>query len=463
LGGGQMTQEDQGRLVSVNPATGETVGEVEVTPIGEIPSAVERARAAQASWAALDVQERAQCVLRAEEGLQRRVDALARWTSEEMGKPYRNAKGEASFAANHLRSLVEEVVQALKEDSMERGGIRSTVVRDPMGVAVCISPWNFPVLMPHQQLIPALVAGNAVLFKPSEETPLTGACYAEALQEVLPEGLLQVVHGDERQGKALVASSVDLIVFTGSREAGKDILGVASRDLKRVILELGGKDPLLVLESADLEKAARFAVKNSFRNTGQVCVSTERIYVHEKVHDEFLARLCDGASQLTVGDPQCEETDLGPMVHEHQKSQVLAQVEEALREGARVAWQGPPAEGSFLSPIVMDRVRHDMGIAQHETFGPVACVVSVTSDEQALHFANDTRFGLGAVVFGGATEAREMGRRLQAGMVGVNQGLASAGSTPWVGARESGYGFHSGPEGHRQFTQVRVIHESLDV
>lgn len=449
-------------LASVNPANGEVVGEVLVTAVSDVPGRVVRARQAQAAWARVPIRERARRILEAHEGLSERLEELARLASEEMGKPLRSARGEASIAVKSFRSHVDEVVDALQESTFERKGIRTTMVRDPVGVTVCITPWNFPILMPHQQLVPALVAGNAVLFKPSEETPLTGACYAEALQAVLPEGLLQVVHGDETQGKALVAADVDLIVFTGSREAGKHILAVASRDLKRVILELGGKDPLLVLESADVERAARFAVTNSFRNSGQVCVSTERIYVHERVHDAFLAQLCEGAAGLTVGDPSLEGTDLGPMVHERQKALVLAQVQDALEEGARVAWQGGEGSGCFLSPIVMDQVTHDMRIARHETFGPVACVIAVASDDEALRLANDTRFGLGAVVFGEAGSAREIGRRLQAGMVGVNQGLKSAGSTPWVGARESGYGFHSGPEGHRQFTQVRVIHESLE-
>lgn len=456
-----MTTNDGEVLASINPANGEVVGEVVVTAISTLPEVVGRARKAQSLWSKLSIQERAHQILEAEAALGARLDELARLASEEMGKPLRSARGEAALVAKSLRSHVDEAVAALEEETMERKGIRTTVVRDPMGVTVCITPWNFPILMPHQQLIPSLVAGNAVLFKPSEETPLTGACYAEVLQAVLPEGLLHVIHGDETQGKALVASDVDLIVFTGSREAGKHILAVASRDLKRVILELGGKDPLLVLESADVEKAAQFAVTNSFRNSGQVCVSTERIYVHESVHDAFLEHLCDGAARLTVGDPSLETTDLGPMVHERQKTLVLQQVGDALGEGARVAWQGEEGSGSFLSPIVLDQVTHEMRIARRETFGPVACVIAVASDEEALRLANDTRFGLGAVVFGEAGSAQKIGRRLQAGMVGINQGLKSAGSTPWVGARESGYGFHSGPEGHRQFTQVRVIHESL--
>ncbi|MGM0575229.1 MAG: aldehyde dehydrogenase family protein [Myxococcota bacterium] len=449
-------------LTSRNPATSQTVGSVAITELSEIESSVAAARAAQPAWAGLPVEERASILLEAGAILEERADEIGRLATQEMGKPLRQARGEARHAASTFPRTVEEIVAALRPTVLESDSVRSTVYRDPYGVVACIAPWNFPVLMPHQQILPALAAGNAVVFKPSEHTPLTGQAYADALMEVLPAGVLQVVHGADAQGVALVAADVDLIVFTGSAEAGKHIVASASKALKRVILELGGKDPLIVLDDADVANAARFATRNSFGNAGQVCISTERIYALPSVAGELLDAVIDNARALTVGDGMDEATDVGPMVSEEQRDHVLAQVREAVADGARIAWRGEAPSGNFIAPIVLADVTHDMRIAREETFGPVACFVAVTDEEDAIRKANDSPFGLGAVVYGESARARRVARRLNAGMVGVNQGLSHAPGAPWVGARESGYGFHSGPDGHRQFTQARVVSEPRD-
>jgi len=452
---------DMAMLKSINPATNEVVGEVPLTDPATIPTMVEAARKAQHAWGAMPFQERAAILLKAAALLTQRAEDIGRLITQEMGKPLKEAVGEASLCASLVASDLEEIESALAPETLESGKTRSTVYRDPFGVAACITPWNFPVLMPHQEVLPALAAGNAVLFKPSEETPLTGQAYADAFISVLPDNVLQVVHGAEAQGKALVASNVDLIVFTGSRDAGKHILAEASKGLKRVILELGGKDPLIVLEDADLTAAAKFASKNGFRNAGQVCVSTERIYVHESVHGDFVEALAKKAGELKVGDGLEQGTTMGPLVHQRQRDHVQKQVEGALAQGAQTAWQGEAPGGNFLPPTILTQVTHDMAIARDETFGPVVCVTSVKDEAEAVQKANDTPYGLGAVVFGEQEHARKVARKLTAGMVGVNQGLAGAPGAPWVGARESGYGFHSGRDGHRQFAQVRVINEAL--
>jgi acyl-CoA reductase-like NAD-dependent aldehyde dehydrogenase len=449
------------KLDSRNPGTGEIVGSVDVTPVAEIPAFVARARAALEDWSALSVEERCERLQPAAEHLLARVDELGALMSDEMGKPIREASGEVKAIGKGLADELAEIREALQPEVKEKKGIRSTLHRDPFGVAACVTPWNFPMLMPHNQVLPALAAGNVVIMKPSEKTPLCGQAYADAFLPGLPDGVLQIVQGDGAQGRALVAADVDLVVFTGSREAGKHILGEASKGLKRVILELGGKDPLIVLDDADVDAAAKFAARNGFRNAGQVCVSTERIYVQPRVHDEFIDNLVSMARDLTVGDALDPGTRVGPMVDAGQKAHVVAQVEQALADGAQVAYRGEKTDGNFLAPIVLTDVTHEMGIARDETFGPVVCVMRATDDEQAVRLANDTRFGLGAVVYGEADHARQIARRLSAGMIGVNQGLSTAGGMPWVGAQESGYGFHSGPDGHRQFTQARVVNERL--
>jgi succinate-semialdehyde dehydrogenase / glutarate-semialdehyde dehydrogenase len=238
---------------------------------------------------------------------------------------------------------------------------------------------------------------------------------------------------------------------------GKHILREASGDLKRVVLELGGKDPLVVLADADVEAAAKFAAWNSFRNAGQVCVATERIFVVEDIADEFEEALGRVASAMKVGSGE-EDPDVGPMVNARQRDHVLAQLRAAVEEGARVVAGGDGHRDNFVTPTVLADVTDDMDIATRETFGPVACVSRVSSENEAVERANATRFGLGAVVFGRDEEkADAVARRLKAGMIGVNRSPGGAVGTPWVGARESGFGFHKSKEGHRQFTQTRVV------
>jgi succinate-semialdehyde dehydrogenase/glutarate-semialdehyde dehydrogenase len=311
--------------------------------------------------------------------------------------------------------------------------------------------------MPSWTIIPSLAAGNTVVFKPSEETPLCGQAYADVLNEVLPSDALIVVHGADEQGKAIVGSDVDMIAFTGSREVGKHILREASGALKRVVLELGGKDPLIVLDDANLEEAAKFAAYNSFRNAGQACISTERIFVLDSVADDFEKALAGIASAMTVG-PGIHGPDVGPMVNARQRDHVLRQLEAAVASGAKVLAGGSGHHDNYVTPTVLTNVSDDMDIAREETFGPVACVMRVKSVDEAIERANDTDFGLVAVVFGGDQgKAEAVARRLTAGMIGVNRAIHGAAGTPWVGARQSGFEFHKSKDGHRQFTQTRVV------
>jgi acyl-CoA reductase-like NAD-dependent aldehyde dehydrogenase len=444
-------------LESTNPANGEPIGRVPVTPPGAVGAIVERARAAQAAWNELGCEGRARLLAAAGQAIGERADKLGHLVTTEMGKPLAEAIGEVKSCADGTPDTLREVAEAIAPEVKDDGRVRSTIYHDPFGVCACIAPWNFPFAMPHWMVLPALATGNTVILKPSEQTPLTGQAYADLLNEFLPPEVLQVVHGDEAQGAALVAADLDLIAFTGSRAAGKHIMAAAAPRLKRVILELGGKDPLLVLEDADLALAAKFAARNSFRNAGQVCVSTERIYVDKKVADRFVNLLVEEAAKLPVGSGLDKNTRVGPMVSTGQRDHVLRQIDRAVAMGAQVAHGGGGHHGNFVMPTVLVGVRPDMPIAQEETFGPVACVTTVESDDEAVRLANDTPYGLGAVVFGAPERAARVARRLNAGMIGVNQSVGGARGTPWVGARESGYGFHSSVEGHRQFCQVRVV------
>ncbi len=443
-------------LVSRNPADGTVVGEVPITPVDEIPGIVARSRAAQKAWRAMPIEERARCIAAAGPEIVERSEELGRLLTREMGKPLGMAIGEVRSCGKGLDDEVSEIVEALAPEVLEDERTHTTLYRDPFGVCAAITPWNFPMSMPHWLAIPALVAGNTVVLKPSEETPLIAQAWADIVMKHLPEDVLIVIHGDEAQGRALVAAEVDMVGFTGSRAAGAHILSAAGKDLKRVLLELGGKDPLVVLEDADVDRAARFAARNSFRNSGQVCVSTERIYVAEPIREAFTSKLVEAARALKIGDGLQDGTDLGPMINARQKGHVVNQVRDAVQSGATLAFGTVEADGNFLGPVVLTDVDHSMGIMRDETFGPVAAVQGFSDADEAVQLANDTPYGLGAIVFGEG-EVDAVARRLDAGMIGVNRSIGGASGSPWVGAKQSGYGFHSGPHGHRQFTQVRIV------
>ena len=448
-------------LRSINPATGEVVGELPVTPLDEVQNAVDRARAAQPAWGASGLEGRAATLGKTAEIFAERVQEHGELITKEMGKPLKEALGEAKSLGWSLADEVDEMAAALAPDVIEDGRVRSTVYHDPLGVVGAITPWNFPMSMPSWMVLPALAAGNSVVFKPSEETPLCGQAYADVLNDVLPPDVLIVIHGADDQGKALVRSDVDMIAFTGSREVGKQIMREASGTLKRVVLELGGKDPMIVLEDADIAKAAKFAAVNSFRNAGQVCVSTERIFVLASIASEFEQALTELASAMKLGDG-LDGADVGPMVNARQRDHVLSQVDAAVADGATVLTGADGHHDNFVTPTVLTGVTEEMDIGRVETFGPIACVTRVSSVDEAVERANDTHFGLGAVVFGGDEErAAAVARRLTAGMIGVNRPPGGAVGTPWVGARESGFGFHKSKDGHRQFAQTRVLTRPL--
>jgi acyl-CoA reductase-like NAD-dependent aldehyde dehydrogenase len=446
------------QLVSINPSTGDTVGTVEVTPVERVDDVVSAARRAQPAWEALGSRGRADLLLLAADEFLDRAEELGELLSREMGKPLREAIGEVRSCGAALAEELDEMVAALEPEVLEDGRTRTVLMHDPLGVAAAITPWNFPISMPHWMVLPALVAGNSVVLKPSEETPLIGAAYVEILGRGLPKDVLTVLHGGEAQGRALVNADVDLIAFTGSRAAGQQIMAAAAGGLKRLILELGGKDPLVVLADADVSRAARFAARNSFRNAGQVCVSTERIYVLEEVADEFEAQLVQQLAEFPVGDGLDSAHAVGPMINGTQASHVRRQVAEAMEAGAQLLGGGQSLSGNFVQPTVLTGLNHTMDIMKTETFGPVACVVRCATEAEAVRLANDSVYGLGAVVFGAdEAHAASVARKIRAGMVGVNRGVGGAQGSPWVGAKQSGLGFHGGPHGHRQFTQARIV------
>ncbi|MCP3920004.1 MAG: aldehyde dehydrogenase [bacterium] len=446
---------------NLDPATGELLAEIPITTPTDLDAAVARARAAQLAWAETPPEERFARLARAGEKLAERKGQLGELVTYEMGKTKRSAVGEVQGYATGIPRMLAEVAEAIEPQSFEGTASDTVLVRDPHGVVAAITPWNFPFGMPLEILIPALATGNTVVFKPSELVPQTGAALAEILADELPAGVLETVQGAGDVGARLVAADVDMVGFVGSRETGMKIMESASRGLKRLVLELGGKDPMIVFADADLDAAAESAVQHSLRNTGQVCCSVERVYVADTVADDFEKLVVSKAREWKHGNGFQDGVKMGPMVSEEQRGKVAAQVDEAVRDGARLLLGGEPdgRPGYFYPATVLADVEASQRISYEETFGPVVSLTTFSgSEEEGVRLANDTPYGLGANVWTGDAElGRRVARRIRAGQVGVNRYLTGASGTPWVGARQSGFGFLGGVEGHRQFTTPKSI------
>ncbi len=440
-------------LTSYDPSNGTPIGEVALTDIAAMDGIVARAHAASKAWQKLPISERVARLERAYAGLQPHQDEMAVLLSQEMGKDIARSSGEVNGTIYGGPYLAQEAQAALQATQPDRG---TTVEYRPLGVVAVISPWNYPLAMANNLIVPALVAGNAVVFKPSEETPLIAHVLVEHLNAVLPADLLQIVHGDGEQGQALVESDVNLIAFTGSQATGRKIMAAAASQMKRLVMELGGNDPMIVLHDADIDGAARFAVGSSFENAGQMCISTERIYVDARIADAFEKRVVQLAAAYTVGPWNQSGVNIGPIINAKQHATIVEHIRDAEAQGARILLGGAQQTAPYITPTVIADMTPAMRMEQQETFGPVVAISRFATIEEAIARANDSIYGLGATVFGGA-QAAAVADQLEAGMVGVNQGVGGGGGAPWVGAKQSGFGFHGSAEGHRLFAQVRVM------
>jgi acyl-CoA reductase-like NAD-dependent aldehyde dehydrogenase len=440
-------------LKSYDPSNGELLGELPVSDQQQISDTLRQAKVAVKSWKQLSTVERVQLIKAAYEQIKPESNRLSQLLSQEMGKDIRRASGEVDGAIFSGTYIADSAMAALQTRNLDYG---TALHYKALGVVAVISPWNYPVMMANNLIVPALVAGNCVILKPSEETPLIAQAFFEHLVKHLPQGVFNIIHGDGQVGEYLVDSAVDLIAFTGSQAVGKKIMARAAPQLKRLVMELGGNDPMIVMADANIEQAARFAVASSFENAGQMCTSTERVYVDESIADQFEQKIVALAAQYKVGAWDEPGVNIGPIINAKQHGKILEHIRDAEEKGASVLLGGMKQPDRYIHPTVISNLSSDMRMEQEETFGPIVAISRYSNIEQAIERANDSDYGLGAVVFG-AAGAEAVANQLEAGMIGINQGPGGAGDAPWVGAKQSGFGFHGSDEGHRQFAQVSVM------
>jgi acyl-CoA reductase-like NAD-dependent aldehyde dehydrogenase len=463
-----------------NPATGEVIGHVPDVGADAVAELARRGRAAQPAWEALGFEGRGRVLRRAQRWLLDNAERVIETIVSETGKTWEDAQAaELAYGASAFGFWAKQAPRYLADERVRSASVfvkgKRLVLRyRPLGLIGVIGPWNYPLTNSFGDCIPALAAGNSVILKPSEVTPLTSLLLAEGLRRSgLPADVLQVATGRGATGEAVV-DAVDMVMFTGSTETGRRVMGRAARTLTPVALELGGKDPMIVLSDADLERAANAAVYYAMLNTGQTCISVERVYVEAPVYDAFVAKVTDKARALRHGVPAGPgSVEVGAMTHAPQVDVVERHVQDARAKGARVLVGGARGTraGQWFEPTVLADVDHDMAIMREETFGPTLPIMKVASADEAVRLANDSAYGLSASVFSGdAARGEAIARRLEAGSVCVNDALVNyyALELPMGGAKASGLGYRHGAGGIRKFTQhqallVSRIHPRRDV
>ena len=458
------------KIASINPATGEVLRELNCCDEPEIVAAVERARAAQSEWANLGVKKRLTIIRAFQHNLHARKAEIAEAITREAGKPVAEALvTEVLVVLDAARFLIENAYPLLRDEPLPHGNLATKLktgrlVREPHGVIGIISPWNYPFSIPATETLAALVAGNAVVLKPSELTPLVALELASLLRASgVPQDVFQVVVGEGAAGAALVRAAIDKLVFTGSVGTGKRIAAAAAERLLPVVLELGGKDPMLVLDDADIDVASSAAVWGAFVNAGQACLSVERCYVHRSVYEEFVNLCAEKAKKLRVGNGMDPITDVGPMIHERQVQTVESHVKDAERSGARLLCGGsrlPDIGPNFYAPTVLAEVTHEMRIMREETFGPVLPIMAFAADSEAIRLANDSEYGLAASIFTRDSDRGErLARRVHAGTVMVNDTISCFGisEAPHGGVKASGVGRTHGRLGLEEMVRVKYL------
>lgn len=456
------------KLQSINPTTEESIGEFELYSEEMISDAVEKARKSFKKWKNTDISERENIIKNFSNILTEKKNEIAELITKEMGKPIIESEGEVNEVPGLIEWFLKEIRNIIQDENikLDVDDVSAKVKFEPVGVVGLITPWNFPVSTPLWKIIPALLTANTVVFKPSELSAFCGLKIGEMLKQAgLPEGIFNTITGDGTTGQHLVSSRVNMVSFTGSSAAGKDVASRAGKGLKKVVLELGGSDPCIIFDDVIFEQAVNAALFGRFLNCGQVCTAAKRIFVDRKIYNSFLEKFVEKVKALKVSDPLEKGTEIGPIVSEKQLKNLETQVKDAINKGAKLPCGGKRLErkGYFYEPTVLTNITDDMLVAKEEVFGPIASVFSFNSVEEAIKMANNTKYGLGASVWTEDNKkAEKVANGIESGMVWINEFGTPYPQCPQGGVKESGIGRELSKYGVLEFCNMKTIVNSKD-
>ncbi|WP_411701844.1 NAD-dependent succinate-semialdehyde dehydrogenase [Corynebacterium sp. LaCa97] len=464
--GGEWRDSTSGETFDVeNPATGETLATLSSANSDDAIAALDAACAVQDDWTRTTPRERAEILRRAFDLVQERADEFAALMTLEMGKPFAEAKGEVTYGGEFLRWFSEEAVRDYgRAATVPEGTLRMITRRKPVGPCLLITPWNFPLAMATRKVAPAVAAGCTMVLKPAKLTPLTAQYFAQTMIDAgLPKGVLNVVAGKSASAISeplLADDRLRKLSFTGSTPVGRTLLKGAADNVLRTSMELGGNAPFIVFEDADIDQAVQGAMGAKMRNIGEACTAANRFLVHESVAEEFSEKLVAEFEKLNLGNGMDEGITCGPLVESKALESIAALVDDAAEKGATIATGGKRGDGAgyFYEPTVITNVSRETRVAQEEIFGPVAPIITFSTEEEALEIANDTEYGLASYVF---TENSDRLWRiadgLEFGLMGFNAGVISNAAAPFGGVKQSGMGREGGAEGIEEYTSVQYL------
>lgn len=453
------------KLVSTNPSRNfEIIAEVEVTTASDVHATVAKAKSAQVKWAALSVNDRCEILKSFIKISEERTEEIAKLIALETGRPVNNSRGNVSGGINFFNSYIEIAESALKPQlTLETKTEIHTVYREPWGVIGCICPWNYPFMNVVWQCGQALIAGNAIVYKNSEENPLFARMMAEIVAESeIPEGVFNVIYGDGHTGDTLAHADIDMLSFTGSSKTGHALASVAAEKFIPFVAELGGSSPCIILEDMPITtKVIDYLYDLRFRHSGQFCNAIKRLIVHESKFDELVEKLTKTVTSKKIGDASEEDTDLGPLVAKRQVDVIEVQVADAVNKGAKVICGGKKPsglQGAYYEPTILTNINFDMRVWREETFGPVLPIVSFKREDEAIKLANDTEYGLSAHVMTPDSERfLSIARQIHAGTVAQNIVPPFQPQNPFGGYKKSGLGRIHGQFGFDEVTQMKLV------
>lgn len=448
------------KFTTLNPATEETLKEFETMPAEKVLSLVQKVHTSFLEWRNLSIKERGSYILKLAETLRKNKENYARTISLEMGKPLKDALAEVEKCAWTAEVYVENAEKWLHPLHLEADGEEHKVIYQPLGVILAIMPWNFPFWQVFRFAIPTLLVGNTVLLKHAKNVTESALLCEEVFEESgFPKNVFRTIIADHPTIRTVLKSTfIRGVSLTGSTQAGKRIGSKAGKELKKVVLELGGSDPFIVLEDANLDFTVKGAVMGRFMNCGQSCIASKRFIIHEKIADEFAKKFAEEASKLKVGDPLAEDTVLGPLVNKKALEKIDEQVQDAVAKGAKILTGGERVgeKGFFYAPTVITDTNSEMNITTQEVFGPVAAIIKVKDDEEAIKVANSLEFGLGGSVWTKDLErGKKIAERIESGIVFVNSITKSDPRMPFGGIKESGLGRELSSFGIKEFVNVK--------